>query len=250
MEIILINALLIITGGCIGSFASMLIYRLPRLNETITIFSPRSFCRHCKIQLQIKNLIPFFSFLSSKGKCFNCMEKIDTTYLINEVFITILTLFIINTLGLLNPFSWLLLLILVILYIQAMMDFETLLLSEPLSIGLIFLGLFLNLGFKFFTVPLDSILGLIFGYGLLYSLNLLHRIIRNIDGIGSGDFLLLGAIGATFGASSIGPILLLGSSITLLVYFIKSKDESLQLPLGFGLGLSGVFYCSAFVMIV
>jgi len=250
MGIISINALLLITGGCFGSFASMMIYRLPRLNQKITIFSPRSFCPNCTTQLQIRDLIPLFSFLFNNGECSYCMKKINPAYLINEISIAMLTVFIVNNLGLWNPFSWLLLMLLIILYIQAMMDFETLLLSEPLSIGLIFLGLFLNLGFEFFTVPVDSLLGLIFGYGFLYTINLLHRIIRNIDGIGSGDFLLLGSIGAIFGASAIGPILLLGSSITLLVYFIQNKNDSLELPLGFGLGLGGIFYCTAFVAIM
>ena len=250
METVLVNALLLITGGCIGSFASMLIYRLPRLSQTINIFSPRSFCPNCKTQLPIKSLIPILGFLFSKGECTYCKKKIDPAYLINELFIAILTVFVVNYLGALNPLSWLILLALIILYIQAMMDFKTLLLSQPLSIMLVLQGLCLNIGYEFFTVPLDSILGLIFGYGLLYCVNLLHRMIRNNDGIGSGDFLLLGAIGSIFGASAIGPILLLGSSITLLVYFLKNKDKSSELPLGFGLALGGIFYCSTFIVMI
>ena len=71
---------------------------------------------------------------------------------------------------------------------------------------------------------------------------------RSIDGIGSGDFLLLGGIGSVFGASAIGPILLIGSSITLCLYvFNKNKDK--ELPLGFGLGLAGIFYCLIFISI-
>jgi prepilin signal peptidase PulO-like enzyme (type II secretory pathway) len=72
--------------------------------------------------------------------------------------------------------------------------------------------------------------------------------IRGIDGIGSGDFMLLGSLGALFGASVIGPILLVGSSITLSLYAIK-KDDMKELPLGFGLGLAGIFYCLIFISI-
>ena len=71
---------------------------------------------------------------------------------------------------------------------------------------------------------------------------------RSIDGIGSGDFLLLGGIGSVFGASAIGPILLIGSSITLCLYVVyKNKDK--ELPLGFGLGLAGIIYCLMFIYI-
>ena len=71
---------------------------------------------------------------------------------------------------------------------------------------------------------------------------------RSIDGIGSGDCLLLAGIGSVFGASAIGPILLIGSSITLCLYlFNKNKDK--ELPLGFGLGLAGIVYCLMFIYI-
>ena len=56
---------------------------------------------------------------------------------------------------------------------------------------------------------------------------------RSIDGIGSGDFLLLGGI---------------GSSITLCL-FVFNKNADKELPLGFGLGLAGIFYCLIFISI-
>lgn len=71
--------------------------------------------------------------------------------------------------------------------------------------------------------------------------------IRETDGIGAGDFLLLGGIGSIFGASSIGPILLLGSSITLLVFVLNRKVGNTQLPLGFGLGLGAIVYSIFFI---
>ena len=129
-----------------------------------------------------------------------------------------------------------------------MMDIETLLLSQPISIFLIIAGLGLNTFVAFFTLPIDALLGLIFGYGILFCINQLHKITRSTDGIGSGDFLLLGGIGSVFGASSIGPILLMGSSITLGLYFLKRKKEK-QLPLGFGLGIGAIFYCLMFLFL-
>ena len=99
--------------------------------------------------------------------------------------------------------TWVIVSIFMSLYVQSMMDMETLLLSQPISIFLIIAGLGLNTFVAFFTLPIDALLGLIFGYGILFCINQLHKIIRSTDGIGSGDFLLLGGIGSVFGASSI-----------------------------------------------
>ena len=247
METIFATTLLIIFGGCIGSFASMLMYRLPRDDRSMNIISPRSFCPRCKVQLKMYQLIPFFGYLLNKGKCASCKQKIEVIYLLNEILSASLIVFLVNALGLYSPFTWAIFCILIILYIQAMMDFNTLLLSQPLSVLLIIMGLGLNFGFEIFAIPLNSILGLIFGYGLLFSLNLGYRMIRHADGIGSGDFLLLGGIGSIFGASAIGPILLLASSITLMVYYLKVRDGALELPLGFGLGLGGILYCVTYI---
>jgi leader peptidase (prepilin peptidase)/N-methyltransferase len=248
MELVLTNLLLIALGGCLGSFASMLIYRLPIENSEITIFYPRSFCPLCKNQLTILQLFPFVGYLFSKGTCRTCNAQISISYLIHEVLIAAFILFIFNKMEFINLSSWIIVLIVIGLYIQSIIDLQTLHLFQPLSLILVISGLLLNISSEFFTIPLDALLGLIFGYGILFCINHVHKMMRSIDGIGSGDFLLLGGIGSVFGASAIGPILLIGSSITLCLYvFNKNKDK--ELPLGFGLGLAGIFYCLIFISI-
>ena len=248
MELIFTYFFLVIFGGCLGSFTSMLIHRLPMDDSLISLSKPRSFCPQCKATLGFFQLIPFVSFLISKGKCFKCNAKIRINYLINEIAFAAFILFIFHTMHLSDPITWVIVLIVISLYVQSMMDMETLLLSQPISIFLIIAGLSLNAFVTFFTLPIDALLGLIFGYGILFCINQLHKIIRSTDGIGSGDFLLLGGIGSVFGASSIGPILLMGSSITLILYFLKKKKEK-QLPLGFGLGIGAIFYCLLFLFL-
>tara|TARA_B100000902_G_scaffold175065_2_gene168793 strand:+ start:801 stop:1547 length:747 start_codon:yes stop_codon:yes gene_type:complete len=248
MELVLTNLLLIVFGGCLGSFASMLIYRLPIENSEITIFYPRSFCPLCKNQLTILQLIPFVGYLFNKGTCRICNAQISISYLIHEVLVTALILFIFNKMEFINLSSWIIVLIVIGLYIQSIIDLQTLHLFQPLSVILVISGLLLNISSEFFTIPLDALLGLIFGYGILFCINYVHKMMRSIDGIGSGDFLLLGGIGSVFGASAIGPILLIGSSITLCLYVLnKNKDK--ELPLGFGLGLAGIVYCLIFISI-
>ncbi|MDA8709502.1 prepilin peptidase [Gammaproteobacteria bacterium] len=238
------NLLLIALGGCLGSFASLLIYRLPLEDNEINIFKPRSFCPHCKSQLSIIQLIPFMGYLYSRGICLACNAKINRLYIFNELIITAFILLIFSKLALANISSWLIVLIIISLYIQSIIDLQTLHLFQPISAILILSGLILNISLEFFTVPLDSFLGLIFGYGILFCINEVYKMIRSKDGIGSGDFLLLGGIGSIFGASAIGPILLIGSSITLCLYAIN-KDK--ELPLGFGLAIGAIFYCFLFL---
>ncbi|MDC3381894.1 prepilin peptidase [Gammaproteobacteria bacterium] len=242
MEIFLENLLFISLGGCVGSFASMLIYRLPHPDTSINILSPRSFCPSCKTPLSLTQLIPFFGYLANQGKCSKCSKQIDGSYLFNEIFTAALLIYLINLLGIINPLTWLIFSIAMILYVQALMDFKTLLLSQPLSFLLILIGLVANLGFEIFAVPLDALLGLLFGYGLLFSINILYKMLRSQDGIGSGDFLLLSGIGSILGASAIGPILLLGSSLTICIYVISKDPKIKELPLGFGLGFGGIMY--------
>ena len=138
--------------------------------------------------------------------------------------------------------TWLVFSIAMILYVQALMDLKTLLLSQPLSFLLIIIGLGANLGFEIFTVPLNALLGLVFGYGLLFSINQLYKMLKSQDGIGSGDFLLLSGIGSILGASAIGPILLLGSSLTICIHVIRKDPQAKELPLGFGLGFGAILY--------
>ena len=244
MELVLTNLLLIVLGGCLGSFASLLIYRLPLEDNKINILKPRSFCPQCNTQLSIIQLIPFLGYLYNRGRCLTCNANINRLYLINELIIAAFILFIFNKLALASLSSWLIVLIVFGLYVQAIIDLQTLHLFQPISIILIVSGLMLNVSVGFFTVPLDSFLGLIFGYGILFCINEVYRMIRSKNGIGSGDFLLLGGIGSIFGASAIGPILLIGSSITLCLYAVN-KDK--ELPLGFGLAIGAIFYCFLFL---
>ena len=168
MELVITNFLLIAFGGCLGSVASMLIYRLPLEDTVITIFKPRSFCPLCKNKLTILQLIPFVGYVYSHGICKTCNAKINSSYLINEILIAALVLLIFNRMELTNPAAWTIVLIVMCLYIQSLIDMQTMHLFQPLSLILVASGLMLNFLTSFFVIPLDSLLGLIFGYGLLF----------------------------------------------------------------------------------
>lgn len=87
---ILFYFIIFIFGLAVGSFLNSIIYRL-RTHETFFLaplksrrgfFSgfQRSYCPDCKKTLGWQDLIPILSFLSLKGKCRYCQEKISLQY--------------------------------------------------------------------------------------------------------------------------------------------------------------------------
>ncbi len=70
-----------ILGAIIGSFLTMLTYRLPR---KLSIVAPRSFCPSCKNTLGVPDLVPIFSYLFNKGACRRCGAEIGRRYLAIE----------------------------------------------------------------------------------------------------------------------------------------------------------------------
>lgn len=75
-----------IFGAIFGSFATALIYRLPR---DINWISKRSFCPKCNHILGILDLLPIFSYIFTFGKCMYCRAKFGTNYLIIELLMVI-----------------------------------------------------------------------------------------------------------------------------------------------------------------
>jgi len=70
----------------------------------------------------------------------------------------------------------------------------------------------------------------------LWFVNTVYKYIRNKDGIGGGDFILFGGIGAIVGPFHLPLILLFGALVSLIIYLILlKKTVSEEIPLGTGL---------------
>ncbi len=66
-----------LVGAMLGSFANVLIYRLPREESLLT---PGSHCPHCEKKIPFYLNIPVLSFLLLKGKCHFCTKEIPRSY--------------------------------------------------------------------------------------------------------------------------------------------------------------------------
>lgn len=71
-----------VVGAVFGSFANVLIYRLPRRES---IVAPGSRCPHCGTPIAPWHNIPIVSYLALRGRCAACRAPISPRYLIVEI---------------------------------------------------------------------------------------------------------------------------------------------------------------------
>lgn len=96
--LLMIIAILIIAGLCLGSFVNALVWRLhsqaaennkkkpdQHYLSQLSIAKGRSICPHCKHQLTTIDLIPVISWLMLKGECRYCKKSISAQYPIIEL---------------------------------------------------------------------------------------------------------------------------------------------------------------------
>ncbi len=74
--------IIFILGTIVGSFINVVVYRH---NTGRSFVSGRSMCMHCSKKLEWYELVPLFSFIFLKGKCFNCKSKLSYQYPIVEL---------------------------------------------------------------------------------------------------------------------------------------------------------------------
>lgn len=73
----------IFLGLCVGSFLNVVIDW--SVGKRRSLFTPPSYCDHCKHQLGFWDLIPVFSFVFLRGKCRYCGKKIPLQYPLVEL---------------------------------------------------------------------------------------------------------------------------------------------------------------------
>lgn len=203
-------------GAIAGSVANAVIYRLPR---GLSWFADRSICHHCKHELAWYDLLPLLSYIYLRGKCRYCHKSIGYFWL--EL-----------TCGLVFAyfgFSVLSLLFLVSLII-AIMDLETMLVSDWL---VIIWGILVLLSGNF------SLVGAFLGFGAIGALWLVTK----GRGMGSGDIGIAAVLGLWLGWPKILIALWLAFTIGALFGVIgivrKTVNLKSQIPFGPFLILGG-----------
>ena len=111
-----------------------------------------------------------------------------------------------------------------------------------------------NLNINLFPNYLNSLIGGILGYLVIWLIILFYKKIKDKEGMGLGDAKLLSAIGFWFGWVSIPFIIFLSSVIALIIVtpslINKSKEMSSQIPFGPYLVIGCVLYLLLFKQIL
>lgn len=81
MEFVILGIL----GLAVGSFLSVLIYRLNTEDKVPKFWQGRSLCPRCKHMLSWKDNIPLLSFVILGGRCRFCKKEISWQYLVVEL---------------------------------------------------------------------------------------------------------------------------------------------------------------------
>jgi len=249
-------------GLLVGSFLNVVILRLParlmhewRAQGREVLELPQvddaappdlvfqgSHCPQCKHALSPFDNIPLASFVALGGRCRYCRAAISWQYPAVELVTGLASAACALHYGLAPAlfaalaFTWMLIALTVI-------DLRTQLLPDQLTLPLLWLGLLAaTLGWT----PLNAgaaILGAAAGYLSLWSVYWLFKLATGKEGMGYGDFKLLGAIGAFTGWQGILPVLLLSSFIGAIVgsiwLAVQGRDRATPIPFGPYLAAAG-----------
>jgi leader peptidase (prepilin peptidase)/N-methyltransferase len=219
-------------GAAMGSFANVLIHRLPL---GLSIVSPGSRCPSCGKGIRWFDNIPVLSYFILGGRCRGCSTIISPRYPLVEVLSGLLFAAVVMRFGIqpatapLALFAWALVVI-------TFIDLDHRIIPDVISLP----GTALGLGFSFlpgFPRPMDSVVGVAVGAGFLFLVLFAYEKIMGEEGMGMGDVKLLAMIGAFLGWQAL-PVTILVSSLTgsvVGVGYALVKGESVRkFPVPFG----------------
>lgn len=228
-------------GCCMGSFYNVIIYRLPREES---IVSPASKCPGCGEPIAFYDNIPIVSFLFLRGKCRKCGTSISFRYPLVELATGLLALALFRLYGF-GPQFFVEFVFLSMLLIISLIDFDTYMIPDVLSLS----GIVLGFAFSFITPRLtwvDSLLGILIGGGLLYGVATVYGLLRKKEAMGGGDIKLIGMIGAFIGWQGVVFTIMVsafsGTIIAIPVLLRKNGGFGSQIPYGPFLAFGAAVY--------
>ncbi len=249
-------------GLLVGSFLNVVIHRLPQMMERqwaaecaelngqpaapqapFNLLVPRSRCGHCGHPIRWYENIPVLSYLALRGKCSACGTPIGLRYPLVELATGLLFGWCVWRWG----WSWTAAawcLFAAMLVALTLIDWDTTLLPDDLTLPLLWLGLIAaTLGLTGVRLS-DAVWGAVAGYLSLWLVYWGFKLATGKEGMGFGDFKLFAALGAWFGWQALVPIILMASVIGALVGIGMKLSSSLReggvVPFGPFLAMAGI----------
>lgn len=244
---------IVLWGALWGSFLNVVIARVPYGRSVVY---PPSACMQCETPIRWYDNLPIVSWLVRRGRCRQCAASVPVRYLLVEVAGVGCSLLaaVLASGGLslwrldgVDPLEWLLVWMMLSYLLFGLValtaiDIEHALLPHAIT------GFLVALAFVYAAIAptggdwrgflpgasvFDALLGFSVGYGSLFGFALLFKLVTGRDGIGGGDFLLFGALGAWFGWEALPLLMMLaaiqgviGYSLALLFFPAWIRDAS------------------------
>jgi leader peptidase (prepilin peptidase)/N-methyltransferase len=260
-----------IIGLLAGSFLNVVAYRIPIMMERawraqcselaaqaftppphatqdkrFDLWWPPSACPGCGAAIAAQHNVPVLGFLWLRGKCAACGLKISPRYPIVEATAAVLGIACAYVFG---PtwqtvaavgFTWVLLAL-------TLIDLDHKLLPDSLTLPLLWAGLLVNAaplgGAPLFASLQASVIGAVAGYLSLWTVYQLFKLLTGKEGMGYGDFKLLGAIGAWVGWQLLPLVILLsavvGSIVGIGLIVFGGRSSQTAIPFGPYLAAAG-----------
>jgi leader peptidase (prepilin peptidase) / N-methyltransferase len=236
---VILYGIVFIFGALIGSFLNVCIYRMPRDRSIVW---PSSRCTSCSNPIRPWDNIPVLSFLLLGGKCRICKAPISLRYPLVEALNALFYVFLLWRFGPDWPFLIFALFssaLIVITFID--LDFQIIpdRISLPgIPVGLLAGSLLLpdpfmraeSLGWR------ASLIGVVSGFLLYYSIAVAGEKIFKKEAMGGGDIKMMAMVGGFLGWK--GVILttflgsLFGSVIGIFMMLFRGREKGSQIPFG------------------
>ncbi len=192
------------------------------------IARPASRCPSCGHKIRFYENVPLISWLVLRGKCSACKAPIGLRYPLVELATAALFALVAWRFGA-QPGTLLWCGAVAVLLALALIDWDTTVLPDALTLPLLWAGLGLAaLGWLPGLTLLQSFTGAVVGYGALWSVYWLFKLTTGKEGMGYGDFKLLAALGAWLGWQAILPIVLMASVIGAVIGLVMKATGSLR----------------------
>lgn len=240
-------------GLLIGSFANVLIHRLPRMvmagdtaehnTPRYDLFAPASHCAHCHTPLKPWHNIPVLSYVWLKGRCGFCQHNISLQYPLIEIATASLWSACAWHWGFnITGFCWAG--FATVLLALSVIDWQTTLLPDDLTQTLVWGGLVASAS-GYLDLPISqSVWGAVTGYASLWSVATVFERLTGKQGMGAGDFKLLAGLGAWLGPLALLPVVMLasigGACVGLFLKFTNRLSDDGYVPFGPFLAAAGM----------
>lgn len=226
-------------GSVFGSFLNVVIHRLPREESLVR---PGSHCPHCRKPIAWHDNVPILAWLALGGRCRHCRKPISARYPLVEAVVGALAAGLVWRWPGMPVWAACATVACGALVAVALIDWDTFLIPDELSLGLVVLGLLSapwNPAYAGASWPLAlwwAGRGALAGFLMAWAIAAVGEALLKKEALGGGDVKLLAGVGALSGATGAFDCLMLGSfagSIYGVRLLLKGKATRSD-PIPFG----------------